>query len=314
MANADGGAVFLLASGTRAGLTGPLAGEPWIVVTDVTRAEGRAAAGTGAIIRAAAAITEGTALQTASHLVTDRVEVTFADGRATARREQRVGAIVRSSAPVPVKGAPGAHDAVRRAIATDGLGIFRWTDGARELRGRLALLHRHLGEPWPDVSDDALLGRLDDWLAPEIDALAAGGSAAKADLTSALRRLLPWPEASRLDELVPERLAVPSGSRIRISYPDDADGQPVVAVKLQECFGLTTSPHLVNGRVPVLFHLLSPAGRPLAVTADLASFWAGPYAQVRAEMRGRYPKHPWPEDPQTALATAKTKKRLAEGS
>ena len=133
----------------------------------------------------------------------------------------------------------------------------------------------------------------------------------RVNLAEPLRRLLPWPDAARFDELAPERLQVPSGSRVRIDYPapDDA-GRPVVAVKLQECFGWAETPRLVDGRVPVLFHLLSPAGRPLAVTDDLASFWSGPYAQVRAEMRGRYPKHPWPEDPWTAPATARTKNRM----
>jgi ATP-dependent helicase HrpB len=123
--------------------------------------------------------------------------------------------------------------------------------------------------------------------------------------------LLPWPEASRLDELAPESLKVPSGTRVRIDYPDvNDDGRPVVAVKLQECFGWAATPRLADGNVPVLFHLLSPARRPLAVTDDLASFWSGPYAQVRAEMRGRYPKHPWPEDPWSAPATSRTKARM----
>ncbi|MCC5784110.1 ATP-dependent helicase HrpB, partial [Kocuria sp. CCUG 69068] len=176
------------------------------------------------------------------------------------------------------------------------------------LRRRLALLHHRLGDPWPDVSDAALLDRLDEWLAPELDALAAGR---RVDLAPPLRRLLPWPEAARLDELAPERLTVASGSRARIDYPaaDDPAGRPVVSVKLQECFGWAASPAVAGGRVPVLFHLLSPAGRPLAVTDDLASFWSGPYAQVRAEMRGRYPRHPWPEDPWTAPATARTARR-----
>jgi ATP-dependent helicase HrpB len=131
------------------------------------------------------------------------------------------------------------------------------------------------------------------------------------DLGEPLRRLLPWPEAARMDELAPEWLDVPSGSRVRIDYPEwsDVTAPPVVAVKLQECFGLAGTPRLVNGRVPVLFHLLSPARRPLAVTGDLTSFWSGPYAQVRAEMRGRYPKHPWPEDPWSEPATARTKPR-----
>src|SRR5699024_5516545 len=130
---------------------------------------------------------------------------------------------------------------------------------------------------------------------------------------AALRALLPWPDARRFDELAPERLTVPSGSRIRLDYPDDTldpDARPVIAVKLQECFGLTQTPTIAGGRVRLLFHLLSPAGRPVGVTDDLAGFWAGPYAQVRAENRGRYPNHPWPEDPSIHRPTRLTKRRL----
>lgn len=187
--------------------------------------------------------------------------------------------------------------------------MLGWSEAADSVRRRLALLHRELGGPWPDVSEAGLLARLDEWLAPELEALAGGNPLNAVDLAEPLRRLLPWPEAVHFDALVPERLEVPSGSRVRILYPEVAEsaaddgGRPVVAVKLQECFGWDRTPRLVDGRVPVLFHLLSPAGRPLAVTDDLASFWSGPYSQVRAEMRGRYPKHPWPEDPWTAPAT-----------
>jgi len=308
------GATFLLASGTRAGLTGPLAGAEWLAVADVARAQGRAAAGTGAVIRSAAIISEAEAERAATHLITDRVEAQFADGRVAARRERRIGAIVRSSVPVRVQAGDGGRDAVRRALEKQGLGVFSWSDSANELQRRLALLHREIGAPWPDVSDAALLGALDSWLGPELATLATGTPAARIDLTSALRRLLPWPAAVDLDALVPERLEVPSGSRIRVAYPpiDDPSARPVVAVKLQECFGWAETPRLVGGRVPVLFHLLSPGGRPLAVTDDLASFWAGPYSQVRAEMRGRYPKHPWPEDPWSAAPTRHTKRRAAE--
>ena len=307
------GAVFLLASGTRAGVTGPLAGAEWLAVADVARAQGRAAAGTGAVIRSAAAISEHQAEQAATHLVTDRVEARFSDGRVTARRERRLGAIIRSSVPVRVQADEGGSDAVRRAVQEQGLGVFTWSETADGLRRRLALLHRELGSLWPDVADTALLDALDTWLGPELSALATGTPAARIDLATALRRLLPWPAASDLDALVPERLEVPSGSRIRLTYPpvDDASARPVVAVKLQECFGWAETPRLVGGRVPVLFHLLSPGGHPLAVTGDLASFWAGPYSQVRAEMRGRYPKHPWPEDPWSAEPTRHTKRRAA---
>ncbi|KDA05006.1 helicase [Microbacterium sp. CH12i] len=293
------GATFLLASGTRAGITGPLASAEWLAVADVTRAQGRAAAGTGAIIRTAAIISESQVEQAATHLITDRVEAEFVNGRVVARRERRIGAIVRSSVPVRVQAGDGGRDAARRALEAQGLGVFAWSEAADGLRRRLALLHRELGAPWPDVSDAALLPTLDSWLGPELSSLATGTPAAQINLAPALRRVLPWPAAVELDALVPERLEVPSGSHVRIIYPpvDDPTGRPVVAVKLQECFGWAETPRLVGGRVPVLFHLLSPARHPLAVTDDLASFWAGPYSQVRAEMRGRYPKHPWPEDP-----------------
>lgn len=306
------GATFLLASGTRAGVSGSLASVEWLATADVARAFAKAAAGTGAVIRSAAVLTEAQMAQAANHLMTDRVEAEFVGGRVQARRERRLGTILLSSAPVRASVEEG-RDAVRRALHRQGLDLFAWSDAADGLRRRLALLHRELGAPWPDVSDAGLLGSLDAWLAPELDALASGAPASRVDLSSALRRLLPWPEAGRLDELAPERLEVPSGSRVRIAYPalDDPTARPVVAVKLQECFGWADTPRLVDGRAPVLFHLLSPAGRPLAVTDDLSSFWSGPYGQVRAEMRGRYPKHPWPEDPWAAAPTRHTKNRSA---
>ncbi|GAB3566154.1 ATP-dependent helicase HrpB [Arthrobacter alkaliphilus] len=304
---------YLLTSGTRAGLpTGsPLAGHDWLAVAEVSRAEGRDAAGTGAVIRSAAPLAADAAEAAASHLLSDTVQAEFKQGRVTARRERRLGAILLSTTPVR----PSVDDgraAVARALAEEGLGTIGWSDAADALRRRLALLHRAVGDPWPDVSEPALLARLDTWLSPELEAIAGGASTSTIDLAEPLRRLVPWPEGARLAELVPEWLEVPSGSRVRIDYPDAADdgGRPVVAVKLQECFGWAATPRLVGGRVPVLFHLLSPARRPLAVTDDLASFWSGAYAQVRAEMRGRYPKHPWPEDPWTAPATARTKRTM----
>ncbi|MDN3904717.1 ATP-dependent helicase HrpB [Arthrobacter sp. YD2] len=299
---------YLLASGTRAGLPAgsSLGGQEWLAVAEVARAAGRDAAGTGAVIRAAAPLSAASAEAAAAHLLTDTVEARFAGGRVSARQERRLGAIVLSSTPVRASVEAG-RDAVGRALLKEGLDIIGFSPAAGTLRRRMALLHRELGEPWPDVAEQALLARLQDWLAPELDALAAGSPVRGIDLTEPLRRLLPWPEAAHMGELVPERLEVPSGSHVRIDY---AGERPVVAVKLQECFGWAQTPRLVQGRVPVLFHLLSPAGRPLAVTDDLASFWSGPYAQVRAEMRGRYPKHPWPEDPWQAKATARTKARM----
>lgn len=306
------GATFLLASGTRAGVRGSLADAPWLAVAEAARAAGRAAAGSGAVVRAAAVISEEQAEAAAGPLLTERVEAVFANGRVQARRERRIGAILQTSVPVRPQPDEG-REAVRRALQTHGLSVFSWSESADELRRRLALLHRAIGDPWPEVSDAALLADPDAWLGPELDALASGAPAGRTDLTAALRRLLPWPAAAQFDVWAPERLEVPSGSRVRISYPplDDPTARPVVAVKLQECFGWAQTPHIADGRVPVLFHLLSPAGRPVAVTDDLASFWSGPYAQVRAEMRGRYPRHPWPEDPWQARPTRHTKNRAA---
>jgi ATP-dependent helicase HrpB len=262
------------------------------------------------VIRAAAPITLGIAEAAASHLLSDSVDAEFSGGRLSARRTRRLGAVVLSATPVRPTAEQGRR-AVQAALRSSGLAALSWSTAAASLRRRLAFLHREVGAPWPDVSDGALLGRLEEWLGPELEDLAAGKPVTSIDLAHPLRRLLPWPEAARLDELAPENLEVPSGSRVRIDYPEPGgdSAAPVVAVKLQECFGLVESPRLAGGRVPVLFHLLSPARRPLAVTGDLTSFWSGPYTQVRAEMRGRYPRHPWPEDPWSAPATARTNKR-----
>ncbi|WP_434965879.1 ATP-dependent helicase HrpB [Janibacter indicus] len=307
-----GGPTYLLASGTRAALPAgsPMRHHAWLVVADVARADGRVAAGTGAVIRLAAALSRDEAETAGAGLRVREVRADLGEGRVTAREVDALGAIELSSTPVRADPATGA-DAVRRALAVRGLDLLTWSPTADTLRRRLAVLHHHLGDPWPDVSDAALAARLDEWLGPELQRVATGTPFARLDLTDPLRRLLPWPEATRLDELAPERLPVPSGSTAAITWPphDEPSAAPVLAVKLQECFGLAETPRLLDGRVPVLFHLLSPARRPLAVTDDLASFWSGPYAQVRAEMRGRYPKHPWPEDPWTAPATARTKRR-----
>lgn len=313
VAHRVGEGTYLLASGTRAGLpAGTLRGSEWLAVAEVTRAAGRDAAGTGAVIRSAAPVGEAEALEAAGPLRTDRVEARWEAGRVSARRVRRVGAIELSSTPVRASREEG-RAAVVAALRELGLGVLRPSEAARGLRRRLGFLHRVLGEPWPDMAEPALLAAADTWLGPELERLAAGASVGSIDVADALRRLLPWPQAGRFDELAPARLRVPSGNTAAVTYPEvDEAGPPVVAVKLQECFGWEITPRLADGRVPVLFHLLSPAGRPLAVTDDLAGFWAGAYAQVRAEMRGRYPKHPWPEDPTTAQATHLTTRRLRE--
>lgn len=293
--------MYKLASGTAGELPrdSALRGHEWLAIADIRRA------GSRAVIGAAVPIDFEQAQLAADSLLGEDDIAQF-DGRSVrARRVRRFGAIELSSTPVQAN-TETARRAIEEAISARGLAdVLPLSEQAEALRRRMALLHRELGEPWPDVSFEALS---DDpaWLAGEISAVAAGG---KPDTERALTGLLPWPEAARLDELAPERIQVPSGSRHRVHYPD-GDEPPVLAVKLQECFGWEASPRIVDGRVSVLLHLLSPAGRPLAITADLESFWNGAYSDVRAENRGKYRKHPWPEDPWNHVATAKTTRRL----
>ncbi|MGC0381971.1 ATP-dependent RNA helicase [Streptomyces sp. SAI-129] len=305
VARKDGGS-YLMVSGTRAELPegSALRGAPWIAVAVADRPVGRG----HARVQLGAAVDEEIARLAAGALLTERDEVHWADGDVVARRVERLGAV--ELAVRPLTGADPAlvRGALLEGLRREGLGLLRGSADAELLRKRLAFLRRHLGEPWPDVSDEALLARADEWLEPELSRARRRADLGRIDAGQALARLLPWAsgEAARLDELAPERILVPSGSRIRIDYGDPA--QPVLAVKLQEMFGLQRSPEIAG--VPLLVHLLSPAGRPAAVTADLASFWRDGYKGVRAELRGRYPKHPWPEDPATAEPTRYTKARL----
>ncbi|MCQ2445163.1 MAG: ATP-dependent helicase HrpB, partial [Mailhella sp.] len=173
------------------------------------------------------------------------------------------------------------------------------------------------GDPWPDVSDGALLEDIrrsgtECWLAPWLDGISRRQQFASVDLGGALHALLPYELSRRLEKEAPEVFTVPSGSTVRIDYLEE--GGPALAAKLQEMFGQPTSPAVCGGRCPLTLKLLSPAGRPLQITRALAGFWAGAYASVRAEMRGRYPKHPWPEDPAAAVPTRKTNRALARES
>ena len=173
-------------------------------------------------------------------------------------------------------------------------------------KGVLRALHEVFGEPWPDVSDEALAGSAHRWLAPWGRRLASGAPLSQVSMLDVLRSLLPWPEAARLDELAPDKLPIPSGGTRPIDW---SGAHPVLTLRVQQAFGWTDTPRLLDGRVPLVLHLTDPAGRPAAVTSDLTSFWAGPYRDVRAQLRGRYPKHPWPEDPLHAEPTNRAKRR-----
>ncbi|MFC9102837.1 ATP-dependent helicase C-terminal domain-containing protein [Streptomyces rochei] len=307
VARKDGGS-YLMVSGTRAELpeASALRGAPWIAVAVADRPLGRG----HARVRLGAVVDEATARRAAGALLEERDEVHWSGGDVVARRVERLGAVELRARPLTSPDPALVRNALLEGVREEGLGLLRRSAEAEALRQRLAFLRHRLGEPWPDVSDDALHARVDEWLEPELSRARRRADLARIDAAQALARLLPWAsgEAARLDELAPERITVPSGSRVRVDYGDPA--RPVLAVKLQEMFGLQHSPEVAG--VPLLVHLLSPAGRPAAVTADLASFWKDGYHGVRAELRGRYPKHPWPEDPATAEPTWHTKARLAK--
>lgn len=305
VARAQGGS-YLMVSGTRAEVSdgSGLRSASWIAVAVADRPVGAG----HARVRLGAVIDEGIAREAAGTLYGEGDEVRWAGGDVVARRVERLGAVELAVRPLR-KADPGlVRDALLEGLEQEGVGVLRWSRDAEALRLRLGFLHHQLGAPWPDVSDDALHTRVDEWLEPELSRARRRADLERIDAGQALARLLPWAsgEAARLDELAPERIEVPSGSRIRIDYADPE--RPVLAVKLQEMFGAQESPAVAG--VPVLVHLLSPAGRPAAVTSDLASFWRDAYRGVRAELRGRYPKHPWPEDPATAEPTRHTNARL----
>jgi ATP-dependent helicase HrpB len=289
-----GAPVYLMAGGTAAELPpGSGLDSEWLAVAEATRDPGRV----HGTIRLAAAADEALAVRAAD--VSEVDEVAWAGGDVVARRVRKLGAITLSAKPL--KNAD-VHDALVAGLQAEGLSLLKWSQDATRLRERVAFLHRVLGDPWPAVDDATLLSDVDKWLD-------LSGARRKTDLANinagtALKALLPWPEAAKLDDLAPDRLAVPSGSHIRVDYGGD---QPVLAVKLQETFGWTGTPTVAG--VPVVLHLLSPAGRPAAITADLASFWTTGYPAVRADLRGRYPKHPWPEDPATAVPTRHARRR-----
>ncbi|MET7902238.1 ATP-dependent helicase C-terminal domain-containing protein [Streptomyces sp. NPDC005355] len=306
VARRRGERAYLMAAGTGAELgDGSRLGDAlWLAVAVADRP----VASASARVRLAAVTDEDTARAAAAALGSDGEEVRWADGDVVARRVTRLGAIELAARPLAAPDPALVREALLEGLRREGLGLLRWSAQATAVRQRMAFVHRELGEPWPDVSDAALLDRTDDWLGVELDRARRRADLERVDAGLALARLMPWAtgDAARFEELAPERIEVPSGSRVRVEY---GEGQPVLAVKLQELFGWQETPRIAGGRVPLLVHLLSPAGRPAAVTADLASFWKDGYRSVRAELRGRYAKHPWPEDPGTAAPTRRTNAR-----
>jgi ATP-dependent helicase HrpB len=304
-ARTPGGRSYLMAGGTAAELTGSsgLSSLDWLAIASADRQPGSSSAR----IRLAAPADEATARLAGAPLLVSEDEVAWSDGDVVARHVTRLGAVILTERAIAKPDPDLVAQALAEGLRRAGMRLLRWDTEALRLRERLAFCAHALGEPWPQVGDEQLLARADEWLGPDLARARRRDDLARIDLSVALRRLLPWAQAAQLDSLAPERLEVPSGSRVRVDYADPAT--PVLAVKVQEVFGWTQTPRLAAGRVPVVLHLLSPAGRPAAVTGDLVSFWRNGYPQVRAELRGRYPRHAWPQDPSTAEPTRRTRPR-----
>lgn len=299
-----GSAAYILAGGVGAELPqgSPLEGQEWLAVASIDRAP----ASRHARILAAVPLSEEDALAAGGALLETRTRASIDKGVLKATRTRALGAIPLASAPASSLSEEEAIALVAEHLAARGLGDLGWGKEASSLRERMRVLHEVLGDPWPDVSDEALAGGAAQWLAPWAKRLTQGGSLSSVSMLDALRSMLPWPQAARLDELAPEKMPIPSGGTRPIDW---SGAHPVLTLRVQQAFGWTDTPRLVDGRVPLVLHLTDPAGRPAAVTSDLTSFWAGPYSDVRAQLRGRYPKHPWPEDPLHAQPTNRAKRR-----
>ncbi len=226
-----------------------------------------------------------------------------------ARQRETLGALVLKDGPLPDPDPTAMAEAMVEGVRQEGLDLLPWTKNARQLQNRIVFLHMQLPDAdWPDVRDETLLETLDDWLTPHVYGMKRADDLQDLHVTQLLQDMLTWEQRNRLDDLAPTHIEVPSGFRRPIDYSDPE--APVLAVRLQELFGQTETPRIAGGRVPLTLHLLSPAQRPVQVTQDLANFWANTYFEVRKDMRGRYPKHYWPEDPLTATATHTTKARM----
>ena len=295
---------FVLANGRGAMLdpAEPLAAQEFLVVADL---QGKAQ---GARIAAAAPIAEDDVRRLLADRLETATETVFDAGRRSVRVREtvRLGAIRLSERQLPAPKGAEADQAVIDAIRANGLGILEWGKAATVLRRRLAWLRKGLGEPWPEMSDDALVERIDDWLLPFLSGETSLARISGETLCNGLMSLVPHALQRSIGQFAPTHFAVPSGSSVPIRYDED---QPVLAVRVQELFGLDRHPAIAGGNVPLTLELLSPAHRPIQTTRDLPGFWRGSWVDVRADMRGRYPRHVWPDNPLEAQATSRAKPR-----
>ena len=299
------GARYLLRNGSGVMMrdaASSLAREEWIACASLDDS------GRDATVQLAASLDESSVREAfADQITTTRTVLADAvTGRVRAIVTESLGSIVLVERIADDVSVGERTDALRGLLVESWPASLPWTDAARRLRERLAFLHRHDAR-WPDVSDDALLASLDTWLMPQLRASASVAELRRADLGALLLDTVDWTLRATLDRLAPTHVTVPSGSRIPVDYADA--GAPILAVRLQELFGARETPAVLDGRVPLVIHLLSPAHRPVQVTRDLPGFWRSSYADVRKELRGRYPRHSWPDDPANATPTHRAKPR-----
>lgn len=304
-----GNGSFLLANGRGASVeqTSALAKATYLAVAELT---GTAAQGR---ILLAAPITLAEVEARFADEITTADEISF-DRSAMAlraRRKRTLHAITLSEAPLAVTPSAETARVLADGLIAAGFDRLPWSKAAKQWRDRVMFLRKaergRIENPWPDLSDDALAARREDWLAPALYDKTALKDLSAGDLSDALMALLPWELRTRLEREAPTHFEAPTGTALAIDY--EAEQGPTIAVRLQELFGLNTHPSIAGGKVPLVLELLSPAHRPVQVTRDLPGFWAGSYAAVRSDLRGRYPRHPWPDDPASALPTRRAKPR-----
>jgi ATP-dependent helicase HrpB len=302
--NRGAAAGFLLANGRGAGLdpASPLAREPFLAVAELTGTAARSR------IVLAAPITLAEIESRLAGRIESSDEISFdaASAALRGRRMRRLGAIALADRPTKIScGEPSARS-LAHGIAQIGLDRLPWSKALTQWRDRVMFLRRAEGDEWPDLSDPKLAETRDEWLTPALLDKTALAELSADELAAGLQKLLPWPLRRRLDADAPTHFDAPSGSRLPINYDTE---EPKLAIRVQELFGLDRHPSIAGGRVPLVLELLSPGQRPVQITRDLPSFWRGSYAAVRSEMRGRYPRHPWPDDPLSAPATRRAKPR-----
>jgi ATP-dependent helicase HrpB len=300
-----GNGSFVLANGRGAAVeqTSVLARAPYIAVAELT---GTAAQGR---ILLAAPITPAEIEQHFADQIEIADEISFDRGALAlrARRRKTLHAITLSESPLALSASAETARILADGLIAAGFDKLPWSKPAKQWRDRVMFLRKAEGESWPDLSDDALIARREDWLVPALYDKLSLKDVSAGDLSEALATLLPWELRSRLEREAPTHFEAPTGTQLPIDY--EAEQGPTIAVRLQELFGLNAHPSIAKGAVPLVLELLSPAHRPVQVTRDLPGFWRGSYAAVRSDLRGRYPRHPWPEDPANAPPTRRVKPR-----